>query len=324
MRQPGAHSPLLSVVVVVYNMAAQAKRTLISLGPEYQRGVEADDYEVLVIDNGSNPPFPTEEVRDLAPNIHFHCVDEARPSPARALNWGAHLARADRVGFIVDGARLVTPGILGYALKAFRAFDNPVCTAPAWHIGPDIHRRAIAKGYTHAREDELLKGIGWQQNGYNLFGISTLGGSSPLGWLGRQAESSTLFMRRDLFHTLGGYDERFDEPGGGLVNHEFFYRALSAPGISLVQLLGEGSFHQMHGGAMTGASEEEARRRLTRWHQQYQELTGQPLRPPPWAPHYIGHIPPQALEVIESSAKRLDGAASGQSTNPACVHHHPG
>src|SRR4029453_5975812 len=43
----------LSVVVVFYNMRREAARTLHSLSRSYQRDVQDLDYEVLVIDNGS-------------------------------------------------------------------------------------------------------------------------------------------------------------------------------------------------------------------------------------------------------------------------------
>ncbi len=44
---------MLSVVVVVYRMAEQAERTLASLAAGYQRGVDAGDYEVIVVENES-------------------------------------------------------------------------------------------------------------------------------------------------------------------------------------------------------------------------------------------------------------------------------
>lgn len=40
--------PNVSVVVVVYNMPREAPRTLHSLSAEYQRHIDADDYEVIV------------------------------------------------------------------------------------------------------------------------------------------------------------------------------------------------------------------------------------------------------------------------------------
>jgi len=49
--------PKLSVVVVVHNIPREASRTLYSLSPHYQRHIAAQDYEVIVVDNGSTPPF---------------------------------------------------------------------------------------------------------------------------------------------------------------------------------------------------------------------------------------------------------------------------
>ena len=51
-QQPG-----VSIIVVVYNMAREAPRSFFSLSSTYQRNVAADDYEVIVGDNGSTPPF---------------------------------------------------------------------------------------------------------------------------------------------------------------------------------------------------------------------------------------------------------------------------
>ncbi len=65
-------------------------------------------------------------------------------------------------------------------------------------------------------------------------------------------ESNALFMSASLWSELDGFDEIFDRPGGGLVNHDLFRRACELPDVELVVLLGEGTFHQFHGGAATG------------------------------------------------------------------------
>ncbi|HAU37823.1 MAG TPA: hypothetical protein DCX07_08915 [Phycisphaerales bacterium] len=53
-------TPTLSIVVTVYNMRREAPRTLRSLTPEYQ-GVDAETYEVIVVENGSSEPYETVE-----------------------------------------------------------------------------------------------------------------------------------------------------------------------------------------------------------------------------------------------------------------------
>jgi hypothetical protein len=298
-------TPLLSVIVVLYNMAREGRRTLHSLSPAYQRGIAADDYEVIVVDNGSTPPFPPDLVRAHGGRFESLYLEGASPSPAAAVNRGVRASRGRYLGIVVDGARMASPGLLGYALRAFRAFDNPVITAPAWHLGPDVHRRAVERfGHTQAMEDALLERIRWPEDGYRLFEIAALGGSSADGWLGPMSESSSLFLTRESFERLGGYDERFDRPGGGLLNTDTYVRACGLPDADLVVLLGEGTFHQMHGGIMTGASTSGAARQLAEWSAQYTEIRGTAPAAPTRAPHYIGHVPCSARPSLLASAQR--------------------
>ena len=46
--------PVLSIVMVVYDMPTQAKNTLISLSTGYQQDVSIDDFEVIVVENESS------------------------------------------------------------------------------------------------------------------------------------------------------------------------------------------------------------------------------------------------------------------------------
>jgi hypothetical protein len=158
---------------------------------------------------------------------------------------------------------------------------------------------AAAAGYDQAAEDALLAESGWDADGYRLFGVSTLAGSSARGLFGPMGESSSLFTLRRTWDDLGGLDERFTLPGGGLVNHDLYRRACELAGIELVVLLGEGTFHQYHGGAATS-------RRLT-WdemHADYEAIRGRPHRPPPNAPVFVGPVPPALLPHLERSARQ--------------------
>ena len=47
----------LSVILIAYNMQREIPRTLQSLAPSYQQGMEEVDYEVLVLDNNSSEPL---------------------------------------------------------------------------------------------------------------------------------------------------------------------------------------------------------------------------------------------------------------------------
>ena len=297
--------PTISVVVILYNMDREGKRTLFSLSTNYQKGVSDQDYEVIVVDNGSKPPFPKEYLKDLKGNFRYYYIENASPSPAVAINYGVLQSRGKFVGIMIDGARILTPGIIHYALRAFAAFENPVVSILAWHLGWDIQANAILKGYNKKAEDSLLAKINWPEQGYRLFEISSLAGSNIDGWFMPKAESSCIFLSRENLDRLGGYDERFDKPGGGLLNLDMYRRACSLPDTDLVILLGEGSFHQLHGGAMTGKTGKEREQLFKEWSEQYRNIRGEPFKPPDRIPHYIGHAPPQAIKFLLFSAEKF-------------------
>ena len=58
-------NPKVSVIVIAYRMASQLQNTLLTLAPGYQRGVSAEDYEVIVLENDSGENLPTEQVEAL-------------------------------------------------------------------------------------------------------------------------------------------------------------------------------------------------------------------------------------------------------------------
>lgn len=297
MVAPDRRPPVVSVVVVAYGMARELPRTLYSLSPAHQVGIDGDDYEVLVVDNGS--PVPLDAVVAAAPvAARLIRLDPAPPSPARAANTGVAAAQGSLVGVVMDGARIASPGLLATALLGARLAERPVVTAPAYHLGPTTHMRAAEAGYDQQAEDHLLEEVDWTADGYRLLGCSTFAGSSHRGWFGPKSESSSLFMGRELWHELGGYDEVFDLPGGGLVNHDLYHRACSRPDTTLVQLLAEGTFHQIHGGAATS-------RRFS-WAEmdaQYESLRGHPFRELPTDPILVGRLPEPALGPLARSVE---------------------
>jgi glycosyltransferase involved in cell wall biosynthesis len=255
-------------------MAREAPRTLYSLSAAYQRHIRADDYEVIVVDNGSAPAFDPVFFAGLAGNFRLIRIDPAPPSPAFAVNRGLAEARGEIVGVMIDGARMVTPGMLHFAYHGAGLYDRAIVAPLNWELGADFQRHAADAGYDKAEEDRLLDSIEWQKNGYRLFEIATLAGSTVDGWVRPIAETNALFLRREVWNELGGMDERFDIPGGGFVNPDVFRRAVDLPGAELVILLGEGTFHQMHGGISTNSRQDLYFPRLKSWQRQYREIRG--------------------------------------------------
>ena len=112
-------------------------------------------------------------------------------------------------------------------------------------------------------------------------------------------------MPADLWRELEGLDERFSLPGGGLVNHDLYQRACRLPGAELVVILGEGTFHQVHGGAATS--------RRFGWkemHDQFVSVRGHESVPPTNAPTYIGSVPIPALSHLAESVRLALARAS--------------
>lgn len=304
----------LSVVVVAYNIPRELPRTLLSLSASYQQHIEAAEFEVIVVDNGSSPPVDSAMVEQFGGVFRLIRIDDASPSPAAAVNRGIAEARGDVIGVMVDGARLATPGLLHFARHGARLFETSVVGALGWYLGHDYQRVAMIAGYDHAREDALLASIDWPENGYRLFEIATMDESSVDGWLAPIAELNALFLRRAAWERLGGLDERFDLPGGGLVNLDIFRRALELPQAQLVLLLGEGTFHQLHGGVATNVPPRNLDSNWTEWSNHYEQIRRRPYALPALdnPTTYIGALPRPALARFVRAA-----------VQPANLHNSP-
>lgn len=281
--------PELSIVVVAYKMSRELPRTLRSLARDYQRGTDDIDYEVLVVDNGSPDPVPPSIFDGLDGRFRVHRIDDASPSPVVAANHGISMTRGRNVGLILDGARMVTPGAVASGVAATRTHERPIVTALAWHLGPDHQARSVLKGYGPTAEDALLEQIGWPtDNGYRLFDIAALAMANPAGFGGPVNESCFLILPRQLWDEIGGLDERFDAPGGGFASLDLFARLVALPHSQLVVLLGEGSFHQVHGGASMTANRQVEQKR---WTEQYQAIRGLKYTRPIVDAIYYGRLP---------------------------------
>jgi|SRR5947209_9146986 len=293
--------PKLSVVLIGYNMARELPRTVRSLSPGMQRGIGPRDYEVILIDNGSTQAFDYTELRHIMPDIIVHRLTNASVSPVRAINFGIDIARGDLIGVCIDGARMASPGLLGRALAASRVHPRPMIGSIAFHLGPDVQMESVKRGYNQATEDALLVQSGWEDDGYRLFNIASFAGSSAGGWFELPAESNAVFLRAEHWRELGGWDERFVTPGGGLVNLDMWSRICADQSGELIMLLGEATFHQVHGGIAT--NNPEAPQAL--FHDEYREIRGCPYERPTRRPLYFGSLPDAAKSSMKLSIARI-------------------
>ena len=63
------YKPGVALVVVVYNMPEQAKKTLYSLTSQYQQGAREADDGVIVIENQSAANLLADFIKSLAPQL---------------------------------------------------------------------------------------------------------------------------------------------------------------------------------------------------------------------------------------------------------------
>lgn len=297
----------LSVVVVFYNMKREAERTLHSLSRAYQQGIDDLTYEVLVVENGSKPKQKLGEdyVSGFGPEFRYvDMADDAKASPVFALNRGIEQARGDHVAVMIDGAHMLTPGVLRHGVDALRLHDPAVVLTQQFYLGPGQQGDAMIAGYDQEVENELLTRISWPDDGYRLFDIAHFIGGRD--WFDGQWESNCLFLSREQLSQVGAFDESFVVAGGGFANLELFERIGASPDVTLATILGEGSFHQVHGGTTTNQTDvEERNRRVATYGEEYADLKGKLHRAPAKKMHYVGGM---TVNAVRTRPRRMTSA----------------
>jgi glycosyltransferase involved in cell wall biosynthesis len=295
------HSAGLSVVAIFFNMPREAERTLHSLSKDYQ-GIEPDqNYEVHVIDNGSTEPLSAAFVDSIGEEFRYHFVKASSPAPCDAINRFVAEARFDDIMVLIDGARILSPGIARLTFAGLSAFPHPFIYTLGMHLGPKPQNYLVNEGYNQSVEDQLLQSVDWKGDGYSLFSISSPALSSKRGFFSEVSESNCFTLRKSDFVELGLYESRFQSPGGGLCNLELFNRINSCDRIQPVMLLGEATFHQFHGGVATNVPIEQHP-----WEsmaKEYTEITGEPYENKFRRPVYLGSFREECAHLYDVASR---------------------
>jgi len=145
------------------------------------------------------------------------------------------------------------------------------------------------KGYDENYEDGLFAAIEWPSDGYRLFEVSHFIGDRD--WFDGVLESNCLFVPRSLLEQVGGFDDSFSMPGGGYANLDLWERLGASPDVTMATILGEGSFHQIHGGTTTNdVAHDDRRSKIFAYGEHYEELRGRLLRGAAKSMHYVGSL----------------------------------
>ena len=296
-------APALSILVVAYRMPRQVLNTLYTLTAKYQRDVSAADYEIVLVENASQDRLDPAEVSALAPNITYCYRHEVGVSPAGALNDAIAQARGTWVGLMIDGAHMVTPGLVRNVLDVARMDPCALTVVPGYHLGTQNEQAEQAAGYGEAAEIRLLAGLPQGGDGYGLFQLASLSPANQHGFTHPFMESNCMFVDKERLLQVGGADPRFNLRGGGMLNLDLYRELAELPGTNLWVLPGEGSFHQYHGGTTTDVAEDR-QPLLTEFQEQYTAIRGKPYKAPIPEPSLYGEIPASATPWVERAAQR--------------------
>lgn len=296
----------LSIIVVVYSMPKQAMNTIYSLSCHYQKSVTVDDYEIIVIENKSEHTLDEQRLYKMGSNIRYQLRNETHSSPVFAINAAVELSRSKFVAIMIDGARMLSPGVVRATLDAIAISKNSIVAVPGYHLGSEPQQHAIKNGYNEEAETHLLQSIDWKNNGYKLFDIACFSGSSAEhGILQRVPESNFLTLPRKLFIELGGYDESFNSHGGGYANLDMFKRVCEQNKVRIFSPICEGTFHQYHGGATTGGDKGDRNKLMSTLTEQYKKLRGEEYTAPEIDQELIGKFRIEAKKYMEESLKKI-------------------
>lgn len=298
-----SNKPLLSIIVVAYEMSQQLANTLFTLSAAYQRGVSEQDYEVIVVENSSDDNFDESLLPALGNNFHFYRRLETSSTPVPAVNFGFDKCKGDTIGLMIDGARMVTPRVVQYVLMSQRISNNFLTVVPGYHLGDQAQHLNVSHGYDEAAEERLLDSTNWRSDGYELFSVSDISGANPNGYLQPIMECNCMFAPAESFKKIGYADERFNLRGGGAINLHMFRSLGLLKGSEYFVIPGEGSFHQYHGGVTT--SEYDGLDEEHRWHSdQLQSIWSDEFHSLRREPTLLGAVTPWAQDYLQFSSER--------------------
>jgi glycosyltransferase involved in cell wall biosynthesis len=295
-------TPKLSVIVIGYKMPEQLLNTIYTLSTSYQRDISADDYEIIVVENSSSENIDETALAQLGSNIRFLRRQESSHTPVYAVNFAFQQCRAPLLGLMVDGARMLSPRALASALECWQADPQALVTVPGYHLGDQEQYHYEDPAQARQAELTLLDSIDWQDNGYQLFSISTFSGANRRGYLQPIMECNCVFSSAANFERIAYADERFQLRGGGSINLHMYRSLGTLPDSKLYVLPGEGSFHQFHGGVTTsGYADRQAE--IERHRVQLHSLWPGGFHSLRRKPELYGEVPEQAQPCLDFSRK---------------------
>lgn len=293
----------LSVIVIFFNNRREAPRTLHTLTRAYQEKIQSLDYEVLAIDSNSPEPLNEKTVTSFGAEFSYHFVKTLHPSPVEALRRGLELSKGEYIMVIIDGAHMLTPGILYKWQDATRSYPASMVYTQRYHLGKYLQNDN--QDHNQNIEDALLNSIDWKNNGYELFRICHFTQSGEW-WFSKHMESNCFIIPRQKLIEHGSIYKDFFSVGGGFLNMEMFKKAAEDTELTTIVLMGESTFHQFHGGTTTNITREEIKQKLIGYRKEYFDLNQSHYgRPKRLDIHYFGNVDESVQELLKPEKRQI-------------------
>lgn len=162
---------MISIIIPAYNEEKHIGQCLDSIfNLDYPR----DKFEVIVIDNGSS-----DRTREIAASYDILLLQDSTKNVSGLRNLGARHAKGEILAF-VDADCVVARNWLKQAEKYFNDFLVVVWGAPP--IPPENSTWVQAAWFLVRKKNKVIEEVDW-------------------------LESMNLFVRKDLFDKVGGFDE---------------------------------------------------------------------------------------------------------------------
>ena len=127
--------PLVTVQLCTYNRRALLGRVLDAL---FHQDMDPNDYEIVLVDDGSNDGTYEEVLQRLQPTCAFHLVRQQNAGLARGRNAGIERARGDIILFMDDDV-LATPNLLSAHVRFHREHRRSICRGVAINVASFDH-----------------------------------------------------------------------------------------------------------------------------------------------------------------------------------------
>jgi len=196
------NSMIFSIIIPTYNRKHLLKKCLSSL---FTQTFPKDQYEVIVVDDGSPPEadFPPEADWGLSADmwqttVPFRFLTQKHKGPAAARNLGIKNAKGEIIAFTDDDC--VPPA--NWLQKLYDGFKRH----------PEV---AVVSGYQEAPEEILQKNVTAQ---YERFQTRQLYGGKDKEIVGGMQTpggvTNNMAIRKEVFDKVGLFDENFPVPAG--------------------------------------------------------------------------------------------------------------